>query len=465
MNNKTAMCLFSSAGIGELGMVKHGIKILISNELDQVRHALYQTNFPETKCYQGNIWNLREDVVDAYLREHNGQELFLVYATPPCQGMSSNGAGRLLQEVRDGNRSPVDQRNRVIIPAMDIISCLRPRWVLFENVPRMRLTSIHDEHGKPANIVDYIESRLGSEYVGGAEVLACEDYGIPQVRKRLITIYTRDPTGIDYFHKHGFSFFPDTEKIPKKTLREAIGHLPPLDGRKGFEKCPEFHPLHYVPVMQPAKYWWVSNTREGDTAFNNQCCNEKCRYTGNALHRDVKLDGRWRSNRETPVYCKKCGSLLPRPAVFDRKTGKMRLINGFHSAYRRMKWDEPATSLTQNLLYEASDNKIHPEQNRVLSLYEATVVQTVADYDYKFEIDGEPISKNLIAEILGESVPPKLIDMICSKMLRISGPSSTLAPNRSFAQGRESYVGKLLPDMDRPTGNVGMDHQSRMGVD
>ena len=453
MTKKTAISLFSSAGIGELGLIAQGLEIVLSNELDEVRHRLYKANFPNTRCYQGDICTVKNELIRAYRRAHAGEELFLLYVTPPCQGMSSNGAGRLLHEVRIGNRSAVDQRNRLIIPAMDIATNIRPRWILFENVPRMRLTRIEDERGQCTNIIDYIERRLGPQYVGRAEVLACEDYGIPQVRKRLISIYTRDPKGIDYFHEHGFSFFPNTEKVPKKTLREAIGHFPLLDSRKGHEKCPEFHPLHHVPVMQPTKYWWISNTREGDTAFNNQCCNEQCRYTGNALHRDVKLDGRWRSNRETPIYCKKCGSLLPRPAIYDKELGKMRLINGFHSAYRRMKWDEPATSLTQNLLYEASDNKIHPEQNRVLSLYEATVVQTVADYDYKFEINGEPLSKNLIAEILGESVPPKLIDMICSKMLRISSLAPTLAPKRSFAPGRENSFGKLVPDKQRKNGS------------
>ena len=218
--------------------------------------------------------------------------------------------------------------------------------------------------------------------------------------------------------------FQGPKRFPKKTLRQAIGEFPPLDSRAGFESCPEFHPLHFVPLMKPDKYWWISNTREGDTAYNNQCVNPQCRYRENALHRDVQQDdGRWQSNKETPIYCEKCGSLLPRPAAKDKKTGELRLIKGFHSAYRRMKWDEPATTITQNLLYEASDNKVHPEQNRVLSLYEAMVVQTVSDYEYTFELQGQPLSKTLIADILGESVPPKLIDTICAKMIRISAGS------------------------------------------
>ena len=161
MTKKTAICLFSSAGIGELGIKKNGIDIVISNELDEVRHALYQANFPDTQCYEGDIWELKDEIVDAYHRAHGQRELFLLYATPPCQGMSSNGTGRLLHEVRLGNRSPVDQRNRLIVPTMDIISRIRPRWVLFENVPRMAQTKIEDEHGKTVNIINYIEHGSG----------------------------------------------------------------------------------------------------------------------------------------------------------------------------------------------------------------------------------------------------------------------------------------------------------------
>jgi DNA (cytosine-5)-methyltransferase 1 len=172
--------------------------------------------------------------------------------------------------------------------------------------------------------------------------------------------------------------------------------------------------------MKEDKYWWISNTPEGETAYNNQCVNTKCRYDGNFLHRDVHKNGRWESNKNTPIYCVKCGELLPRPSMVDKKTGKRRLIKGFHSAYRRMRWDEPARALTQNFQFEASDNKVHPNQNRVLSIYEALVIQSIRDYEYRFNIDGKLIQRSLFAEIIGESVPPKLIDMICKKMVSIS---------------------------------------------
>lgn len=420
MMNRKALSLFSSAGVGELGLKANGIEILASNELLEDRHALYQLNFPTTECFLGDIWAQKDAIVNFILDACGDDDLFLVYATPPCQGMSSNGLGRLKYEVRQGNRSPVDQRNRLIIPTMEIVARLRPTWVLLENVPGMRRTTIEDDDGSRVSIMDHIERMLGSEYVGGGEVICCSHFGVPQLRKRLITIYTRDPAGIEYFNRNGKSFFSAAERRPRITLRQAIGHLPPLDAKKGLESAPNFHPLHKVPIMTEEKYWWVSNTAEGDTAYNNQCCNPKCKFGGNPLHVDVFLDGRWQSNKSTPVYCVECGELLPRPSMLDKATSKRRLIKGFHSAYRRMVWDEPARALTKNYIYEASDNKVHPSQNRVLSMLEALILQTIDRYEYSFMLNSEPVSTTLFAEIIGESVPPALIDMLCAKFTRLS---------------------------------------------
>jgi len=415
-----AITLFSSAGIGELGIIKKGIDIILSNELLEDRHALYRENYPRVKCFTGDIRKEKKNIIDYYFDNCKDQELLLIYATPPCQGMSTNGYGRLMHEIRQGNRPAVDQRNRLIIPTMDVIAKIRPKWVVLENVPGMRNTIITNERGEYVNIMDYIANRLRAEYIGRGEVLLCSHYGVPQVRRRLITIYTRDPNGIEYFNSNGCTFFPEHERQPEITLRNAIGGFPPLDARKGYESNKAFHPLHVVPIMKADKYWWVSHTKEGDTAYNNQCVNPKCRYSENQGQQDVLSHGRWQASKKTPIYCAKCGELLPRPSMVDKTTGKRRLIKGFHSAYRRMEWDKPSRAITGNYHFEASDNKVHPGQNRVLSMYEALVIQSISEYDYKFTINGEPISMGLFADMLGESVPPKIIDIICGKIVSLA---------------------------------------------
>jgi DNA (cytosine-5)-methyltransferase 1 len=422
-NPRYGISLFSSAGLGELGMVENGIEILVANELLADRCALYEENYPTTEMFRGDVWALKDRIIEATRRKLGGEELFIAYATPPCQGMSTNGAGKLKAEVAAGTREEEDARNRLIIPAMDVVCALRPRWVLLENVPGMQYTEIRTDHGQ-CQILDYVKARLGSDYVGGGEVVSCADFGIPQLRRRLITIFTRDSDGKRYYESNRRSFFPPYEREKPLTLRDAISGLPPLDAVEGRNAAPWFHPLHRVGVMKPEKYWWVSNTPEGDTAFNNQCVEPTCRFDGNARHFDVLEDGQWRSSKTTPLYCAKCGSLLPRPSLEDKATGERRLIRGFHSAYRRMEWDKPSRALTSNFPFEASDNKIHPSQNRVLSTYEALVIQTIAKYSYRWISEGKEASKTLIAHAIGESVPPLLIDLIVKKFVKLSSCAS-----------------------------------------
>ena len=94
-----------------------------------------------------------------------------------------------------------------------------------------------------------------------------------------------------------------------------------------------------------------------------------------------------------------------------------------------MRWDEPAPTLTRNFPFEASDNKLHPDQNRPLSIYEATVLQTIADYDFSFEIDGRPVNRKIIADVIGESVPPRLIDILTKGILGLAERQVQLPAN------------------------------------
>jgi DNA (cytosine-5)-methyltransferase 1 len=421
-NKYSVLSLFSSAGIGELGIKACNMDILLSIELLKDRCNLYQENYPETECLCGDIWELKNDLIKKWKSKKVGSP-FMVYATPPCQGMSFNGLGKLLAEIRAGRRPKEDSRNRLIIPTIEIVKALRPKWLLLENVQTMKDTIIRIGENEYKNIIDYIAEELSPEYVGKAEVVNCADYGIPQTRIRLITIFTRTRKGKSHFKRFGTFLPPKTHSengendLPKwVTLRDAIGHLPPLSAEAG--KNIDFAiPWHYVPVMKPEKFWWVQHTPYNDTAYNNQCT--ACGYQGNRKHGMCMNDGRHQSRKDTPIYCASCGELLPRPTMIDKVTGQRRLIKGFDSAYRRMTWDAPSPTLTQNFQYEASDKKLHPEQNRVLSIYEGLIIQTISEYEYKLSVGDKSISPVLCCEVIGESVPPRLIELISKNILKI----------------------------------------------
>ena len=116
--------------------------------------------------------------------------------------------------------------------------------------------------------------------------------------------------------------------------------------------------------------------------------------------------------------------LLPRP--YTEIGGKKRLMFAFISAYKRMSWDLPSSTLTRNFIYACSDNKLHPEENRVISFAEALRLQSISDYDYKWGplvIADKKIkvaSTTLIRNIIGESAPPMFFDSLSKWIEKIS---------------------------------------------
>lgn len=414
--------LFSGGGIGDIGFRKAGLKPILLNELEDYRAQIAQANFPEAKVIQGDIKEHIDDI-EQYVKNYLdtvGEELFLISATPPCQGMSKNGIGTILKAMREGKRPKIDERNALFIYAIDLVQRLKPKFFFFENVDRMMNTffvkeKVGDSERVP--MVQYFEETMESiGYKGKFEIVNFADYGLPQNRRRLVGVFAREHFGIDKedlipptTHTASPSLFDD--KPPHIKLREAIGNLPPLDSKNKQTAISDLHPLHQVPVSRPDLYYWIKNTKEGDTAFNNNTC-PKCGYT----------------SKKEDVYCLECNELLPKPVV--EEDGELRIIKGYISAYKRMKYDEPSPTITTRSAYAGSDNNIHPEQNRVLSIYEVAVLQGIDPNEFKWG----PIKKiirnkecieeigniTLLRDILGEPVSPIFSYQIGKNLLSIS---------------------------------------------
>ena len=302
----------------------------------------------------------------------------------------------------------------------------------------MRNTIIEDDSGEMRPILDVIAGALGSQYVGTAYNVEFADYGIPQRRERLITVYTRDPAARARFLR-GIALVPppthDRRTHPTRkrwvTVDAALAGFPPLDAaNKRSARCDSV-PFHRVPVLDAKKYEWVRRTPLGRSAFDNQCCNPECLYTGNAVHSTKKgHDGINRAVMSTPLYCERCGHLLPRPhAVLP--DGTLRIMKGYTSAYKRMPRDLPAPTISRNLSFPCSDQKVHPTENRVLSLAEAMHLQTIDQFEYKWgplsyhSVAGRAVSKDIVADglirlAIAESIPPAFTAILAGHLRAIS---------------------------------------------
>jgi DNA (cytosine-5)-methyltransferase 1 len=424
----TCVSLFTGGGIGDLALRGAGVEVLVANELLADRAAVYKANYPETEMIVGSIVDRSDEVVEAARRLLAGRELDVLFATPPCQGMSKNGRGKLLSGIRAGLKPSFDPRNRLALEAVKVALALRPKIVLFENVPEMEYALIEDEQGQPVDLLEVISGLLAPEYRGAWEVVEFADYGVPQRRQRLITVFSRvEPFRSELVEGKGFLPVKTHSKEPTMFTRrwvsvaEALAGVPAIDAASEVRAAHPRIPFHRVPLLDEEKYFWVSNTPPGRGAFDNQCVNSSCLYQGNPTHGSKHdSEGVNRSNKDTPCRCVKCGELLPRPWV--RNGAEYRLMSGFTSAYKRMVGSLPASALTRNLSYACSDQKLHPTENRVLSLHEAFILHTVDQYEFCWKrVDGKSVSDKTIREIIGESIPPKGLERIVSHVMNSAG--------------------------------------------
>jgi len=443
--------LFSGAGIGDLGFRNAGVDFKVMCEKEADRAALARLNFQNVKFFL-EIQSEMDMIINHINDEKNKfkEDIFLCSCTAPCQGMSKNGMGKILNNVRSGKRPILDPRNRLILPALKIIKKIDPMIVFFENVIEMRNTVILDEFGEYRRILDIIRSELYPRYTGRAYDIEMADYGIPQKRKRLITIYTRSDK-IKRLFEDGTPLIPPAthSRFAKGGLKEwvsvwnAIKDFSPLDASCREKARDKSNPFHRVNVLDEKKYEWIKHTPTGRSAFDNQCINPECMYQLNPSHGTNKTqDGINRSNKDTPLYCVKCGSLLPRPYTVE-KNGSIRLMSGYTSAYKRMDEDFPASTLTRNFSFPCSDNKIHPTQNRVLSIAEALKIQTISNFEYnwgpiKLNGSNKQASDTLIRKVIGESIPPmftymagKYLWSLLSGNLYLATPGVTVQTNLS----------------------------------
>lgn len=397
--------LFSGAGFGDMGFRSMGFSPSVLCEIDPKRTEFSKINFPEAKVLTCDIAESTEKIINEInktLKEKEESELFLLYATPPCQGMSKNGIGTILKAMSESKRPLIDKRNHLYLPVIDIVKNVKPRWIFFENVCRLFNFKDLDKNGNITTITNIIEAEFREiGYAGKFEQVQMADYGLPQTRLRSV--------GIFFLNEHGEfredeSFLPlPTIKNPKDriTLRDVIYKNEELIAIDSNRRISSTNPLHRVPKWRSDLDFWLRNTPEGCSAFDNNTC-LSCGFL----------------NKKIDLYCSSCGNLLPKPAVM--KNGELKLIKGFVSAYKRMYWDKPASTITTRSAYACSDHKVHPNEHRVLSIYEIAKLQGI-DIESVIWNDrsGKQFPDTLLRELIGESVPPLFTKVIAKNIVEI----------------------------------------------
>ncbi len=396
--NFNYVSLFSSAGISDFGLKLLGGHCLAACELDANRRAVHEANIP-AKVF-GDIRTEKEELIEYVLSQH--KNLDLVFATPPCQSFSTANSRR--GRLKDTNSANSDHRNFLFFEALEVCCKLKPKFIVIENVPNFGRRLLSNEHGTVGHVDEFIDVILG-DYVGQTFVKCVSEFGVPQSRKRSFSIYIRKEIArAKNIHSKNIEFFDFNKPIRfPENIMDAIGHLPPLDSKSNERNTDPNDIFHHVPVLSEKHYSWVANIppNSGKSAWTNAC--ENC------------------GSIETPMFkikCKTCGNDIKiRPHV-EEKDGTTRSIKGFKTSYKRIHPEGLSSAITTNTNAFSSDNKLHPSQNRVLSVRECMLIQSIPEtFVWPEKVFYK--SMHLVREMVGEALPPLVSYKIMEKLLNI----------------------------------------------
>jgi len=232
----TFIDLFAGCGGLSEGFYRTGFMALAHVEINhwacetlRTRMKYYGYDNAEIEVIERDITS--EDIIEKIEEATNGVKPDIIIGGPPCQAYST--AGR----VRDGKGMAKDPRNFLFESYVRILDHFRPKFFVFENVTGILSANVN---GRP--ILPQVLSALGKEYkiLDNPDILLhnTADYGVPQIRKRIIIMGVRKDLkkdAIDLYHSVKKTHYnPDMDESLRKGLkrfvdvREAIGDLPPV---------------------------------------------------------------------------------------------------------------------------------------------------------------------------------------------------------------------------------------------
>lgn len=225
------------AGCGGLGLGFHnaGFETILANELHPDPAETYVKNLLQKHPERMLVGSISKVFSNKNLRQIgiNKKDITCVAGGPPCQGFSMAGAG-----IAD------DPRNRLYKEYLRTVRFLKPKTVVFENVP-----GFATRYG--LGLREHLEKSLGSMgYEIASGVVRAMDYGVPQLRRRFICIGVRK----SILKGRKLTLPPATwtegEIRSKLMTKQVIGDLDVYVERGGYGTGINFGP---EPYLKPAR--------------------------------------------------------------------------------------------------------------------------------------------------------------------------------------------------------------------
>lgn len=264
------------------------------------------------------------------------------------------------------NQKNDDPKWRLVERFGELIVETLPDIVSMENVPRLL------EFQKGEVFAAFRRTLETAGYTVRHRIVFLPDYGLPQRRSRLVVMASR----------HGEIDLEPPTHTPDgyRTVEDVIGGLPPIDAgaSDGDDK------LHAASRLSPINLRRIRASMPG---------------------------GSWADWDEDLVAdCHKVES------------GR-----GYRSVYGRMRYEEPAPTITTQFFGFGNGRFGHPEQDRGLSLREGAILQSFPP-GYQFVRPGERVQFKALGRMIGNAVPVLLGQVIGRSIkahLRLHGLSVT----------------------------------------
>lgn len=386
-SNLSYISLFSSAGVGCYGFKQEGFDCVATNEIIEKRLNIQKFN---NKCLLDSgyiLGDIRQEAVKMQIfeeiRKCCNKKIDVVIATPPCQGMS----------VANHKKNDNDlHRNSLVVESVLLVKNILPKIFIFENVAAFWKTGCCFQNGI-IPIGEMIQAVLSSHYSIEQRVLNFKSFGSNSSRNRTLVIGVRN----DFI-----KFFSSADLFPKatdeKSLREVIGHLSPLKWGE-YDKNDFFHSFR---IYDEKMRCWIHDLKQGESAFDNKDDYKK-------PHKIVK------------------GQIVIN-----------KLKNG--DKYKRQCFDKVAPCVHTRNDQLASQNTVHPTEDRVFSIRELMLMMTIpasfkwvkqdlAELNMLAIDEKRKLSKKIelnIRQSIGEAVPTEIFRQIAMNIKFYLGATSNL---------------------------------------
>ena len=334
--------LFCGCGGLSYGFEKAGYNILLGIDNDKMALKTFEYNHNNSKSICGDITQIGYKEIKKII---GNKKIDVIIGGPPCQGMSLSGP-----------RQFDDPRNKLYLSYMRLVNEIRPKAFIIENVPG--LISLFGGQIKENIITKFSQMGYDIKY----KIVCSADYGVPQMRKRVIFVGVKG--------KNDFIYPKENKNYV--TCEMALSDLPPLVDTIGEE--------HMDYAKQPQNNYQKLMRSNSFEVLNHIAANH--------------------SEKVKHII-----SLVPDGGNYKNLPEEYRLSRNFHVAWTRFNSQKPAPTIDTGHRHH-----FHYKYNRVPTVRECARLQSFPD-DFVFWGN-----KTQQFRQVGNAVPPLMAQAIAEQL-------------------------------------------------